>query len=790
MSDNIPLHSLDWEHFSVTMSQEQTAQLIKTQQWNDRQIVVQWDNVTTVVYSLSPLSLGREAAQALFHQPTGRTYSAQALPHMPRGRLDKFVIRLPDLWLLKDRGRVTEAYQQEYSLRDRFPLGTPDVLPILIPFVWKKDENGKSSMETLHPSIKLYPSDESEKIGDVPCVIREFVKGCSLKTYINARAKESAAEGIFLGLENSREWFGLAEALLTALAELHRERAAHGFVFPGNIVLRDQAQEALKNERPIPRGSIVFINAAENHRSVYFEAHAGELGADQKKFPIRRWYDADKNLYRFGGEYRVAIDGSDRDQKWIRYDLEEASDYYSATDIFSLGVTLAHLASGDLSGASSFDAVSPFDYVQSWLPGWQIVRGAEVRRRYHVMKAKLLDSLMAAARQRAKQQASLGEILARASEEVDQRKATEGTGSTSEENASQAAALLAQERIAFEKRIYEDSLRRAEVILQCVRSRMDRRISSASHALTMVNLFRPPEQVQDAKPYPKSFAATLRDEDYQHLIQLAKAVALDPAEVAPFVTRLLDLNDNRSQEEKTKQPTVPAIQKLVGHRVRSVLERIPALQIEGSGELLKRSPYLRITGSRTTLVDAFLTALSSLSKDDEVIALTTATIFSDDNFGPTSRITSMLQLLRLRGIPMSWVILVSNSDLYKPMTQRVLGFRAADDRRLEKLQPGSFERNEPSFSFYNGFLCACLEPREYEQLLRQKKTFIGFRKSGPNIESQHALDLHIAPDLNSRSGRLVALTFWMYPRRGQRLWRAYEDYHRIARPMFSFERNT
>ena len=144
---------------------------------------------------------------------------------------------------------------------------------------------------------------------------------------------------------------------------------------------------------------------------------------------------------------------------------------------------------------------------------------------------------------------------------------------------------------------------------------------------------------------------------------------------------------------------------------------------------------------------------------------------------------------------MRWVILVSSSDLYKPMTQRVLGFRAADDRRLEELKVGLVKVGneiEDQRPYYSGFFCACLERKQYERVLREKKTFIGFRKNKPEAgfseAEQNRLDLHIAPDLSSRSGRLVALTFWTYPRRHERLRKAYEHHRQLARPMLDFER--
>lgn len=813
------LHLLDWEYFCVKMTKEQTTELLKEKQWVDRQIIVQWNKHTVITYALSPLNRGVIEAKPTFRQPTAVAYLAQPLPNMPEWPyVPKFVIRLPDLRVLyDDLDRVRLAYQQEYNLRDRFPHGTPDVLPTLLPCKWDK-----VLLESKHPFIELNYSKEENPCGEpnpgdttdpptepnsgerrtilrVPCVIREYIEGKSLKSYIRSQSPNES-ETAFQGLEKQEQWFALAEALFRALTELHRERATHGFLFPGNIVLRPAAVDALRDGTPIPPGAIVFINAAESHRSVYFEAK--DVPEDAKKFPVRRWYDSDRTLYRFAGPATTRANSNEDKSQWVRFDLEEASDYYSATDIFSLGMTLVYLAAGNFGKpVPLFLAVTPFDYVQDWQPGWQIVRGAHIRRRYHVMKAKLLDVLQDAVRQREKQK------TAAAGQPAEGLKPD--SGNKPDESVRQPAdpALSAQpDANQEEMRVYEDSLRRAEVILQCVRSRMDRRISSPNHALNVVRMFRPADHAPTGGPVLAATAWSFQD--YARLIELARLAEADPRSTDSFVEGLLNHDWLRSAKKRRQFPLVPAIRSLVGYRLQSVLERFTALDNQAAGTSFfgpdqeqqrkakqMRQPFLRVMGSRATLVDAMLVALSSLSSEDEIIALTTANIFNDENFGPTSRITSMLQLLRLRGMPMRWVILVSSSDLYKPMTQRVLGFRAVDDRTLDGLKPGLVKVGndiEDQSPYYSGFFCACLDRRQYERVLREKKTFIGFRKNKPDAPidefEQNRLDLHIAPDLSSRSGRLVALTFWTYPRRHLRLRKAYEHYRNLARPMMGFER--
>ena len=165
-----------------------------------------------------------------------------------------------------------------------------------------------------------------------------------------------------------------------------------------------------------------------------------------------------------------------------------------------------------------------------------------------------------------------------------------------------------------------------------------------------------------------------------------------------------------------------------------MLERISSLDRGNIPRLSSRSGqrqrFLRVVGSHSTIVDAFLAAISSLDPGDELIAVTTPTIWRDDNLGPSSRISSMLQLLRLKGVSMKWLMLISTNDLFKPPTQRVLGFRCADDHKLEELQQLARGRDTNGAAMSGqGFFYACLTPSEYEQVLREKKIFIGFRKA-------------------------------------------------------------
>src|SRR5208283_6091929 len=123
---------------------------------------------------------------------------------------------------------------QEYNLRDRFPPGQPRVLPALMP-----DNRRPPNFESTHPQLEFAGHTAHPTLQKIPCVIREFIPGKSLGEWVREQADRSGEK--FHGLADSGVWFELAAALLKALSELHRERATHGFVYPENIVLRQQA---------------------------------------------------------------------------------------------------------------------------------------------------------------------------------------------------------------------------------------------------------------------------------------------------------------------------------------------------------------------------------------------------------------------------------------------------------------------------------------------------------------------------------------------------------------------
>ena len=147
------------------------------------------------------------------------------------------------------------------------------------------------------------------------------------------------------------------------------------------------------------------------------------------------------------------------------------------------------------------EVMSPFDYVENWDAGWQIIKGAQVLRPYHVMKAEVLDSLTLAAEERLQQQQPCS------GDQYKQR-----------------------------SEMYQDCLRKAEVILQCVRSRADNGALSANHALTVLRLFHPPEQ----KVRNPSGSVKWSGRYIKQIVELARKVEDDPETLEPFVRQLVD----------------------------------------------------------------------------------------------------------------------------------------------------------------------------------------------------------------------------------------------------------
>jgi serine/threonine protein kinase len=618
---------------------------------------------------------GARATQRLHHSTLARTYLAKHTKH-------PFFLKLPDLRGVENSAdacrRVEEAtmqFEHEWYLHRSFFSKENDFLPKLC-----STQNQWLECKYTLELAKVLPDKPR-----IPFVATTQLRGRPLREWLAERYPNG-----FNGLE-LREWLDIAEKLFYGLEALHRERLAHGFISPDNILVPVSLNTSpfvldsrgdLRNDEKKQKQCLWFINAAEPQPVMYLPYESTD---DEENSPIRRWYDAPENLYYFHDKPSA---------HWSRFELDQGSDYYSTTDIFSLGVTLAFLATG------KEDVVCPFEYAEPSSAarfGWQRVRLKE-RTRLQAMKVQLFDSLV------------------------------------------EAAAARSGEKRPYSLQLYCNCLCQLEVILQCVRARPDRRARSVKHVQIVHRHFK-------------------------------------RATVHPQHQRLATVDLGAS---------LPDAHQILGNQICRPLVEVASSYLatakEGIESLRNNPPSLRVTGSRAVMVDAFSTAMSAVDTTegsrDACIAMTSSAIWMDDNFGPTSRTSSMLSLLRLRGLRVNWLIVLTDEDLYRTEVQRILGFRKSDDAFVTRVLVNN---NKEEWVRGTGFSYLPVAQGEYEDIFRKKQSFIGILKQAelermeeelrdPRAMPSHAgLDLLIAPDFTSRRGHLAALTFWPEPIRGAEL---------------------
>jgi len=729
----LPVGVREYGSMRLVLDQENGRKLIATGSWEGIQLSAEFDQDSnkTVFLALEPVDPQSLKPKGEVQHPLAKTYQASCSSPDVLPGIDRLVIKVPDLTnrALRAAGDMEyctpetkdylqlcrKTFQQEYDLVDRFS-DRPSVLPSL--FYGKYDsEFVESTLPEIHVAfddkqgVNYYPDT-------IPCVVRTKIEGIGLSRWL--RTQRAGSNGVFQGLSSLEEWLTIADSLFESIQKLHTERATHGFVYPGNIIVSTDYT---------PGDQLYLINAAERNREVFFKGL--DANSEATQYPIRRSYDPFESLYTFR---ETSSDG------WSRFTLEDSVGYYSTTDIFSIGVTLAYLATGE---EDIYKIVSPYEHLTPWEqnPGWQIVKGRKTRTPYHLMKAVVIDALMKASSNR-----KLPRDAQQAPSDSD----------------------------------YGIALRMGEIILQCVRSREDRRVQNSQHAQNVLRIFTP----YNNRPYRLSELPVSYPQNFvDSILKLSQGNAFErDAYSKQIAAGLLERGAQVSGPED-----LPMLRDLLGLRLQATFQRTSTLwqdtgpQPPGQDPL---PPSLRVVGSRTTLNDAFLLTLAGLPPTSECIALTTATIWSEENFGPTSRISSMIQLMRLNHCVFKWIILVPTTGLFTPEVQRIMGFRGIDDQIMAK-----FKGPDGTPSYPDAFYYLCLPPKEYEQLLMDKRTFIGFRtqkKKEDRLEND--LELHIAPDFSERDGRLVAMTYWTRPRRGKRLVRSFQEYARMMQPLSSFER--
>lgn len=698
--------TLAYARLSITLIDPQ----IPLSSMNGRTLSLQFDDGPAILAGVVPLQEACDdpIEHSGAHTPLAKSFQLQPDGYFPEGSTP-LIIKVPHL-----QGRVIassssdsavdpdtqpfldlcrEMFTQEYALPDRFPK-KPDSLPWLL-----YGHRCNATLETSAPSISV-----SEGMS-IPCVIRQKIPGLSLRRWLHQH--RLSFDGRFHGLESQEEWINIANALFEHIGELHVERATHGFIYPGNIIVPHN----FSPDKPI--SSLWFINAAERSREIFF-ANIPEDRPDLTAFSIRRSYDPAETTYAFAG-----FDSKKR----ARFALEDGFSYYSSTDIFSIGVTLAYLATGI---EDIYKIVRPYECLEAWPPvtGWQRIRGRRALFSYHQMKSTVFASLMEAESRRA--------------------------GMT---------------KVVEPKRSYRRAIEMGEVILQCARSKENRRALTTEHAQNVLHLFNARPAITDISLSAESLSVAQTLIDSHFMSQEGRELYS-----GRLASSILDIVAPDYQSH-----TLPILRNLLSRRLDATLQRIAALHCTPD----KRRPWLRVVGSRATLTDAFLVTLSSLTPAYECIAITTANTWSRENFGPTSRISSMIQLCRIAGCRFTWLIALSPEELFQPDVQRILAYRATDDLTLASFATQHGE-------IHDAYYYACLAEDEYSDLLIGRKTFIGIRKSDSPIDGR--LDLQIAPDFTGRRGRLVALTYWTEPRRSARLTNTFTRYLPIMQPLRNFER--
>jgi|GEM_PF-5912919 len=659
--------------------------------WTDTRIRVTWvGESSSDEYSLSPAGepqsgiapdevydlrdkLSPHLKEQVHHSTLANSYLA-----VNTERTHWFVLKLPDLdhvvpaQVKKRLALIRRALSLEVGYRESSTSAAQGVLPRRLGYSTVVPDNPSDAHLWCISSKQSYPY-----------IAYEYLKGMSLRDWIHKKHHREK----FNGLADVREWFALAKALVRSLDRLHRERVTHGFICPDTVII---PYDVLQKQSIEESDLLQFVNAAGSQQVVDLPI--------KNSLPhftrIRRWYDAMENIYHF----------HEPRENSAEYIIDEGgSDYHSTTDIFSLGITLAFLATGRQ------DLLCPFEFPQTdtSLPiGWQTIAYKERRTVYASMKSQLLEALRVAC--------------------IDRRPTDKQAGLSRTE--------------------LENSLRQAEVILHCVRSRVERRARNVEHLATVIDLFQP-----DAIEREVSGRSS-------NLSDLGRGFkGFRKGEISLSEATLL-------AETLTGRQCDTSVNRVFADQLATVANNIRLLSEE-------RGPTpLRISSGRPDLVDSFLAAMSSLDSDDTCIALTTPTLWNELNFGPTGRASSMLQIRRLRGAGLRWIILVKNSDLYKHEVQHILKCRGQDNSIISDTvarDENSQRRNQ------DGFFYVPMSDDEYEDSVRFKQSFIGVARGRAFRECANEdcraedipMKMMIAPDFVSRGGELATLTYWSAPER-------------------------
>ncbi len=548
--------------------------------------------------------------------------------------------------------------------------------------------------------INLFWPGQSEPL-PVRCFVREFVPGFTLREWCRhwVAAEDEAAKK-FSGLQEVRDWFSVAAAIAESLRSIHRGRIVHGYISPDNIIVRieDESTLEITSEQVrrvgLPGAQDIFFANTEQ-----FSLPPTGAGGDNM---LRRLYDAP--------------------EKW-RPSVE--SEWYSPTDVFSLGMVLLFLAIGDDIEILACKELSVFDKMDKdhQSTGWyQIEKYAKYRMR-HELARQLLNAIR------------------------------------------QHSFSLDHEALDDDRRRLEIAIRISCVIMDCIEPEIQYRAPTLRGVLRQMRFFAPVFPVQALAENEQLEAATSatierlqeiwKTGDLLKRLQHAKARFLSPAACADL------------------PPSLAAVVTTRLSLLLSDLDDVGKLRIaEDKSGQQQRS--LRITAGREHLVETMLVTLSRLERGDECEALLTPTFWFDENMGEFGRVLRMLELAVLAGAKLKWILIVNPARLQQPRVREVLRYQGELSKEMEKAMPELID--DPPLQY------TVLHDELFYRISREQLTHIRL----PDTKNKRPLT--IALNYAGDGQKLNTLRLWVNSRRDDVYKLIFEQVSNTARPLANYNR--